>query len=124
MLEADAPWSTPAIFAEAVSIGPEVLLIAAFVLLLAAASLVTYLVGGYVAIHRVAAGSRSPSDVVVAAVAALIGAYLVLAALAGRGSYSGFVPPAIHAVAAWRGRRHAERGPVAGAPPPPPEVRT
>lgn len=96
------------------------LLLAAIALLVAVVAMVLYLVGGYVAIHRVASGNRSIGNVVVAGLAALVDGYLLVALLIGDGQYEALVPPAIHAVAAWRGHRTADAAPTIGAPPPPP----
>lgn len=98
------------IIAEAISFGPEILLIAAVVLLVAVAATVAYVVVGYRAVWQVAAGSRSPWAVTGTVLAVLIGAYLLLVpVLDGQPPLLTWIPPAIHGVAAWRGRRHAER---------------
>lgn len=108
------------IFAEAVSFGPEMLLLFAVALLVYVAAGVGYVVGGFIAIRRVAAGVRSPGTVVLAGVAMLIGAWILVVCLVERSWSGAIVFPAIHGLAAWLGRRAAAAADPAGTPRPPP----
>lgn len=105
--------------AEAVSFGPEIILIAAAFLLVWVAAMVAYLVGGYVAVHRFAAGDRSRRTIAGTVLAALGGLYLVFVPIVnGEPWLFSLIPPAIHGVAAWRGHRRGG-APPPGPPPPP-----
>lgn len=97
------------IFAEAVTIPPEVLLLALLAFVLFVLAGLTVLVGGFVAIRRVAAGRAGPWAFVVAAVAGVVDVWVVVLVVAsGNPVHSWWLlGPATHVLAAWWGRRRA-----------------
>lgn len=74
-------------------------------LLLSVAVLLAYVVGGYLAVKRFAAGDRSTRVVLGTVLAVLGGLYVVFVPLLdGELLLPSLIPPAAHGFAAWRGR--------------------
>lgn len=99
------------IFAEAVTIPPEVLLLALLAFVLFGLAGLTVLLGGFVAIGRVAAGRAGTWALIVAVVAGVVDVWVVIAVVASGNPVHGWwlLGPAAHVVAAWWGRRRAHR---------------
>lgn len=97
------------IFAESVTIPPEVLLLALLAFVLFVLAGLTVLVGGFLAIRRVTAGRAGPWAFVVAVVAGVIDVWVVVAVIASGNPVHGWwlLGPATHVLAAWWGRQRA-----------------
>lgn len=97
------------IFAEAVTIPPEVLLLALLAFVLFVLAGLTVLVGGFVAIRRIAAGRAGPWAFIVAVIACVVDVWVVIAVIASGNPVHGWwlLGPATHVLAAWWGRRRA-----------------
>jgi hypothetical protein len=101
------------IFAEAVTIPPEVLLLALLVFVLFVLAGLTVLIGGFVAIRRATAGRAGPWAFIVAAVAVVVDVSVVVAVIASGNPVHGWwlLGPAAHVLAAGWGRRQAGPAP-------------